>query len=296
MLKYPGDLAENSADWVQFEFYQYKPPYSGDSSAKKNNSSNYVYQYNASTDTGKGTILAKAGGVYENIALYMPEDISSSYQGTWGGRQFGPLAPIALAGAGGILNATDPDQIIPAGQQMGNQIGGMIMGAIPYVGASTVASLMNRLPGFGGGVQPNDILASTRGQILNPNTEVLYQGPELRTFSLNFKMFARSQAESEIIKKICTIFKKAMLPSGGSDTEKNLINVPKIVKVTFMHEGKPHEWVSQFKTCGIGGVDINYTPDGSWSTYRTGAPVAVQLTLQFQELKLIYENDIDAGY
>jgi hypothetical protein len=57
-----------------------------------------------------------------------------------------------------------------------------------------------------------------------------------------------------------------------------------------------NKWVSQFKTSALGGVDINYTPDGSWSTYRDGSPVATQLTLQFQELKLIYENDIDNGY
>ena len=291
-LKYPGDLAETKADWVKFQFYKYSPPYSGANSTQKNKSSEYEYQYNSSVNS-----LERADRIrYPDIALYMPEDISAAYQGTWNGRQFGPLAPIALAGAGGILGSKSMPEILAAGQQMGNQMGGMLLGALPYIGASTVSSVMNKLPGFGGGVTANDILSTTRGQILNPNTEVLYQGPELRTFTLTFKMFARSQGESENIRKICHIFKKAMLPSGAGDMEKNLINVPKIVKATFMHEEKESEWVSQFKTAGIGSVDINYTPDGSWSTFRTGSPIAVQLTLQFQELKLIYEDDIkDTG-
>jgi len=291
-LKYPGDLADTNADWVRFNFFKYSPPYSGANATQKNKSTEYEYQYNSSVNS-----LSKAGDGYPDIALYMPEDISAAYQGTWGGRQFGPLAPIALAGAGGILGSKTMPEILAAGQQMNNQIGGMMGGALPYIGASTVSGLMNKLPGFGGGVTANDILSTTRGQILNPNTEVLYQGPELRNFTLTFKMFARSEEETKNIRKICTTFKKAMLPSGTSDNEKNLINVPKIVKATFMHKDKESEWVSQFKTAGIGSVDINYTPDGSWSTYRTGSPIAVQLTLQFQELKLIYEDDVkDTGW
>lgn len=162
---------------------------------------------------------------------------------------------------------------------------------------------MNSIPGFGGGVTSNDILASTKGKILNPNTEVLYQGPQLRTFSLNFKMVPRTDDEARLIKRICTQFKRASLPTGSSGNEKNLIGVPKVVGVTFMSAppnsnkaASKNEWVSQYKISALGGVDINYTPDGSWSTYRDGSPVATQLTLQFQELKLIYEQDVDSGY
>ena len=293
-LMYPGDLSQNNSDFVQFEFYNYTPPYKDTT----NQTSDYVFEYNASVETQ----LSKASG-YETILLYMPEDISSSYQGTWGGREFGPLAPIALAAAGPILNMTNKDDIMKAGQAAMGKVGGMMQGAVPYVGASLVAKAMNTIPGFGGGVTSNDILASTKGQILNPNTEVLYQGPQLRTFSLNFKLVPRTASEASLIKKICTQFKKASLPTGASGNEKNLIGVPKVVGVTFMSAppsnkkaAAKNEWVSQFKVSALGGVDINYTPDGSWSTYRDGSPVATQLTLQFQELKLIYEQDVDSGY
>lgn len=293
MLQYPGNLAAQTSDWVKFEFFEYRAPYSPGGTANQTGAGaaggSYYEQYNTS--------LAKPDGKkYDTIALYMPEDISSAYQGTWGGREFGPLAPIALAGAGPILGAGSIDDITKAGPGFTQQVGAMRTGALPYIGASAVAAAMNKLPGFGGGVSANDILATTRGQILNPNTEVLYQGPQLRTFSLNYKMFARSQAEADIIKKICDTFKKAMLPGSAVDGQKNLINVPKIVKVTFMHKSQPSKWVSQFKQSAIGGVDVNYTPDGSWATYKRGEPIAVQLTLQFQELKLLYEEDVDKGY
>lgn len=290
-LRYPGNLADASSDWVQFDFYEYKAPYSQGSvqtqTAGADAGGSYYKQYNTS-------LFKKS--VYQSIALYMPEDVSSSYQGTWGGREFGPLAPAALAAAGPILSATNIDAIKTAGQGVTQQIGAMRTGAIPYIGASAVASAMNRLPGFGGSVSANDILATTRGQILNPNTEVLYQGPQLRTFSLNYKMFGRSEGETRMIRDICNTFKKAVLPGSAADAEKNLINVPKIVQVTFKHKTGKNPWVSQYKACALGGVDVNYTPDGSWATYKEGQPIAVQLTLQFQELKLLYEQDINEGY
>lgn len=289
-LMYPGDLSEKNSDFVEFKFFKYKPPYKDYPSDKE-----YLEAYNTSV-----TALDTAPG-YDTVLLYMPEDISASSQGTWGGREFGPLAPIALAAAGPVMNA-GPGGVVAAGQRAMGQLGGMMNGGVPYVGASLVAKAMNSIPGFGGGVTANDILASTRGQILNPNTEVLYQGPQLRTFSLNFKMVPRTALEATVIKNICKQFKKASLPTGASGNEKNMIGVPKVVQVTFMSApagkkaAKKNEWITQFKACALGGVDINYTPDGSWSTYEDGSPVATQLTLQFQELKLIYEQDVDSGY
>lgn len=292
-MKYPGDIAESNSDFCHFQFYKYKPPYAGGGASEVD----YVDQYNKNLES----YTEKAAG-YEDIIMYMPEDISASYQGTWGGREFGPLAPVALAGAGQIM-AMGKDDIQTKGGGMMSQLTGIgIQGMLPYVGASMVAKAMNSIPGFGGGVTTNDILASTRGQILNPNTEVLYQGPQLRTFSLSFKMVARTSDEATEIKKIVNQFKKASLPTGSSGTEKNLIGVPKVVKITFKQAissakaAKENEWISQYKHCALGGVDVNYTPDGTWATYRDGSPVATQLTLQFQELKLLYEEDVDKGY
>ena len=37
---------------------------------------------------------------------------------------------------------------------------------------------------------------------MNPNMELLFQGPQLRTFSLSWKMSPRDYEESEMIKKI----------------------------------------------------------------------------------------------
>lgn len=288
-LKYPDNIPMSGEnDWVKFEFFEYKPPYD---SGINNGGEKFLDAYNASVTT------AKSASGYSTIALPMPEDVSASYAAKWSGRDFGPLAPIGLQFAGQFLSKDA--NISQVGKNATADLTGKLNmslgGVVPYLGASLVSSVMNNVPGFGGSVTPNDILASSAGAILNPNTEVLYQGPDLRTLNMAFKMAARNKTEAESIKEICKQFKKASLPS-GKEEQKSLINVPKTVQITFMHNGSKNTNVSQFKMTALGGVQVNYTPNGVWSTYVDGAPVAVTLNLQFLELKLLYEADIDAGY
>ena len=43
---------------------------------------------------------------------------------------------------------------------------------------------LNVIPGVGGNLTLNDITASTRGVIINPNVEMIFDSPELREFTL----------------------------------------------------------------------------------------------------------------
>ena len=282
-LMYPDDLAESTGDYITFEFYEYKPPYKDTGTGK-----NLDLYNNGYTDV---TNNAKANG-YPLIHLYMPEDIQSQYASTWGGRDFGPLAGTALVAAGGVLNATTKDAAVTALAYLGPQLQKIGDGLLGYVGSTAVAAAMNRIPGMGGSVGANDILASTSGRILNPNTEVLYTGPNLRSFGFDFTLVPRNRNEVTSCKEIIKTFKKASL----SNIQGLMLNVPKIVKIRFMTGSKENSYIPKYKLCAIGGVDVNYTPNGSWSTFTDGSPTAMKLSLKFVELKLVYQEDIDAGY
>ena len=91
-----------------------------------------------------------------------------------------------------------------------------------------------------------------------------------------------------------------MLPSWGGQTNipgqdkrsGSLMTIPKIVSCKFMTGNKLNPYVTQFKPCAITNVNINYTPDGSYATYRDGSPVATMLSVQFKELKLVFEQEV----
>ena len=304
ILRYPADIAYDHADWVLFEFYDYLPPFKTASDTAKNTPEALIAEYNNSV---KSAPLAKAKG-YEPIAMYMPEDVAANYSQNWNGREFHPIAAAALsasgevfgkveAGAksGGLAGATTA--AIGGAEGMVNRLTdkafGGISGTMKTLTAGVIANAINR-SSFAGGLTANDVLASQGGQILNPNTEVLYQGPQLRSFAFNYKMVARNEPESRNIQRICQMFKRASLPRALGSGEKNLIGVPHIVKFTFKHKSEENKWIAQYKPCAIGSVNITYTPDGTWATYRDGSPVAIILQLQFQELKLIFEDDISA--
>jgi hypothetical protein len=293
LLKYPGDLAQEHADWVGFQFFKYNGAFQSTGAAgAAPTTAGFLASYNALSTT------QYERSELPTIGLYMPEDISANYSATWGGRDFSPLGAAMLRSVGQSINSQTNTSLEDFTKAAANSVDNLKGGLIPWFAAKAVAGAMNIVPGMGGGVTTNDVLASTQGSILNPNTEVLYSAPQLRTFGLTFKMVPRNEAESDIIRTICNSFKKASLPkatsrSGGD--ARNLIGVPDIVKITFYHKDKVNKWVSQFKHCAIGGVDINYTPDGAWSTYRTGAPVAVTLGLQFSELKLLFSEEVESG-
>ena len=44
-------------------------------------------------------------------------------------------------------------------------------------------------------------------------------------------------------------------------------------------------YLNQYKACAITNVDVNFTPDGSYSTLVGGYPSAVELSLGFVETK-----------
>ena len=309
-LRYPTDIATDHADWVLFEFFDYTPPFQADAgkAGEANTAAGFISEYNAGfVNEKKETILKKANG-YNSIALYMPEDIAANYSQNWSGREFHPIAAAALRSSGQMFgdvaaaakkgglagaSAAATTGIGTMVNSLTNQALGGIGGTMKSLTAGAISNAINS-SGFAGGLTPNDVLASQGGQILNPNTEVLYQGPQLRNFAFNYKMVARNEQESKNIQQICQTFKRASLPRAQGGGEKNLIGVPHIVKFTFKHKSEENKWIAQYKPCAIGSVNITYTPDGTWATYRDGSPVAIILQLQFQELKLIFEDDISA--
>ena len=60
-------------------------------------------------------------------------------------------------------------------------------------------------------VEPDALLASSTGQIINPNAELLFQGPVLRDFGFQYLMVA-SKEEGDQIRKIIRFFKEGTAP------------------------------------------------------------------------------------
>ena len=291
-LRYPKDAAmAKESDYVLFEFFEYVPPFKGINKGAAKDGGDPLSVYNQSA-----TDASKYNKTLKSVILYMPEDISTGYRANWSGKAFSNIGRDVMATAG----STDLGQVIQNGLNFTGDAASM---AIHNTGEKTIAGTISKITGES--VSNNDVFGGLRGVILNPNVELLFGGTDLRNFALNYKLVPRNEGESSQIKQIINQFRKAMLPSFGNGSDigilgmannndaNNFIKVPNVCRVTFMRGGSANPDVPQYKMCAITQVDINYTPDGTYATYGDGSMVAIQLSLNFQETKLIFANEVE---
>ena len=124
------------------------------------------------------------------------------------------------------------------------------------------------------------ILARTKGQVINPNMELIFNGPQLRPFNFTFKMSPRDERESITIKKIIRMFKQSMAPARSESSL--FLKAPNTFKLQFLEgSAREHKFLPKIKECAMTGFNVNYTPDGNYATYRNSAMVAVELSFSF---------------
>ena len=331
-LRYPQELkVTDNTDYLSFGFYKYYPAfrkrgirsdridyYNGTVGAQDFENEGTASFWSANKNVRKDQKLNSPAGNFgkkdgPEILIYMPPDVSTSFAADWGGKEMGNAAA-------GLVAASANTQAGDAAGVIDNALAGMLnVGAL----SQSVAARLTKEIAAASGTQltMNDTLAGTTGTILNPNVEVLFGGPKLRNVSFTFKMAARNLNEAKTIHAICTQFKKNSLPGYGAtsrisdsvasglktqigmtaDTQDksdnagkhaNFIEVPNLVMLKYMKGSSMHPYLSQYKSCAITNVDINYTPDGVYSTSIDGYPTAVELRIGLVETKLVYSQEI----
>ncbi len=143
------------------------------------------------------------------------------------------------------------------------------------------------LKGLGITVEPDALLARSTGNIINPNAELLFQGPVLRDFGFQYLMIARSREEGEQIRKIIRWFKQGAAPKYRNQA---LLGTPDIFSLEYKTPGNPGI-MNKFNDLALRTITVDYAPDGFWSAYEDSHPVAVRMSLQFTELKPVYDVD-----
>ena len=146
---------------------------------------------------------------------------------------------------------------------------------------------------FGTELDPDTFLARTGGRVLNPNAEILFQGPAIRDFAFEFQMIARSETEGKTIRKIIKFLKLGMAPKFRNTT---FIASPDVFLLEYKNgKGKDDmlKTVNQFSPGGLAltNINVDYAPSGYWSAYQDSQPVAVKMSLNFTELRPIFQGD-----
>ena len=254
----------------------------------------------------KNRIINRAGdsviGSELKGSILLPMPKATDVNGAEWGKSELTISGIAALGAANMVAgrlANDDGQMVAekeAREALNAERGRNVEGtAVTEFGRALGVQLTSKLAGaaFGTQLDADTFLARTGGKVLNPNAEMLFQGPVIRDFAFSFIMIARSQKEGEKIRKIIRFLKLGMAPKFRSTT---FLKSPDIFTLHYKNglgENDYLKTVNQFNPGGLAltTMNVDYAPFGYWSAYRDSQPVSVKMDLNFTELRPLYESD-----
>lgn len=286
VLRYPQSIIAEQTDYLQMTVINYKP-------------------------IGK-SIVSKPGdrrngkeARIRTIILPIPSNISDTNAARFGDSELNSIGAEILSGVKGIMESgkkytqgaqeglkATTNEITGSIDRLLNASGGTdgISGFITRKAASAAVGIL------GVNVSPQQILARTQGEILNPNLELLFGGPTLRSFRFSFKFVPRNRSEAREVMEIIRCFKMNMAPKvKGTSIENTMMKTPNVFELRYKKGQTPHPFLNRFKQCFLETVSVNYTADGTYATYDDGTPVSMTLDLSFKEIEPVYDSDYDEG-
>ena len=288
VMAYPVDIDQNQ-DHLKITRYEYRRP--------TVNQSKPAQQIR--TIFGKRTIAGdtvKGSQIKGSILLPMPKptDVNAA---AWG------KSELTISGLAGLLGlnvtgktAEDTGKDFIAGLREGG-------GRRPFAGFTNLrgfgqanaTNFITKLAGgaFGTELDPDTFLARAGGRVLNPNAEMLFQGPAIRDFAFEFQMVARSENEGKTIRKIIKFLKLGMAPKFRNTT---FIANPDVFQLEYKNGSGDDDMlktVNQFSPGGLAltNINVDYAPSGYWAAYGDSQPVVIKMSLNFTELRPIFQGD-----
>ena len=172
-------------------------------------------------------------------------------------------------------------------------------GKIGLLAAAASVPILGTIPNAIQGILGNEavkVAMQTMGYVFNPQEQVMFEGIDFRTFNMSFTLTPYSREEATQIKNIIQTFRKNAAPRIASGGIGFFFVPPSIFEVTFMYNGAENPNINKLKRCVLTDVNVNYAPNGTWSTHDDGSPVQTSLTLSFKEIELVDRTAVEAGY
>lgn len=223
----------------------------------------------------------RAGDVVENIVLPIQSSITDSNGVDWKEDRLDPLRAGAADLAIGAVKGEEGEKF----KEKIGKISGFLKKNNEAIGNAVGTALIGSALGV-------NLLQRFGGKVVNPNLELLFGGPQLRTFNFTFFMVPREPREAEQVKAIIRAFKRSMAAKSGTGA---FLEAPDIFEIKYMDgdTGQIHQSLNQIKVSALQNMTVDYTPAGTYSTFNDAGKTmtAYRMTLQFGELDPIYDTD-----
>ena len=289
--RYPNKILTSSTDYLKIKIVKYIPAEQGKKAGEKSGGgegkgkSKKTLTSAAAKGFSMGTISerVKKQSPLAQILLPIPQAISDSNGVSWGDSTMNPIEALGYQLGSSLM--TDPGKVLNDAKNMDG---------FGEIDENTKRSVMSALAGAAVGKSPGEMVARSTGQVMNPNLEVIFQGVQTRSFGFTFAFSPRNMSEANQVKQIIRLFKKHSAAKGASGNG-FFISSPDIFIFEYMKGRSAHPFLNVFKPMVVNSVSMEYTGNGTYSTFHDGTPTLMRMTLNVQELNPIYAEHYDSG-
>jgi len=217
------------------------------------------------------------------VQILMPKQVASSYEHEWSSVNLNSVTSEILKGFMGGSGFVD---------------------AVVKAGGAVVEGGKDALLGEGG----TATIDLSRGAARNNKVALTYKGENIRNFDFSFDFAPRDSKEAIEVLNIINTFKKhsftktdlSINPNLKSQTDStSTISFPDLWQIHFnaFETGGANRFVPfKIGTSACTKVDVNYTPDDTWSVFDNGIPSHLTLNVSFQELHPVSNSSTNNSF
>ncbi len=218
------------------------------------------------------------------IAIYMPPSVKATYNQSYDND--------TETGLAGDLAATA--EAVAGAQGTADKVDAALRGVVGGT-ARKAKEILGEFVALAGAGDPVRFAAKRAGIAINPRNEAFYNSPTQRTFSFTFDFWPRNKSEAIAVEKIIAIFKYNSAPGFKAGTNGSVFTIPNYWKISYMYNSGENPALNKIGACYCTNVDVDYAPDGQFTTFGDGKPVHTKLTISMLEDRIITKQDIEQG-
>lgn len=210
------------------------------------------------------------------IALYVPNQLSIRYSAGWSEEDTAQFSALTQAGQE-VMRALSSDvNLKRSGGIAGDVLRSAALGGL---GSSSPVPFATEM-------------GIAAGLAANPKKEQAFKNMDFRTFSFDYQFAPRSSDEAKNVLNIIKAFKYHMHPEFKSSSEFVYI-YPSEFDIVYYKGTSENLQLHRHTSCVLTEMNVNYTPNGVFSTFPDGTPTQINVTLTFKELMLLTKEAIE---
>lgn len=212
------------------------------------------------------------------IALYMPNQLSTRYSMQWQEEEMDLAAAVA----------TNPEiakqvEAVKEAAGKGNvgEAAKIAGGGLGSIGANII-------------LKNSPSLSALSRSAANPRKEQVFKGVDYRRFQFEYSFAPRNPTEAATALEIIKQFKYHMHPE-FKDASNFIYIYPSEFDIEYCFGEGQNQKIHKISSCVLTELNVNYSPNGVFSTFPDGTPTQINIQMSFTELELLTKERILKG-